>query len=293
MEAISIGFLLLTDLDGTVLDKNYSFRGAEDALSKLHYLGAQIVPVTSKTFSELLDYIKPLRLVSIHGTLILAPEDGSIIYYGRIGRNAFDGELEYKLSKTIIARPLRSIMDRIKTSIPPGCLEKIVLFSQAKPKTISKISGLDLEKAAKAGERHFVEIAYTGDIECKRAFYKKLLSEGLDVIWTWKYLHIGSGFGKEKAVAVIKTVLRKFGSPPLACLGDSESDAPFMEMCEYPIVIPRASSSIVLRRFYYKAPYGAPKGFAWAVEKILLPNHMDLVKPSIVPFLENPIFPSS
>ena len=47
--------LVFTDLDGTLLDHNtYSFSPALAAINKLKSLNIPIIPVTSKTLSELM-----------------------------------------------------------------------------------------------------------------------------------------------------------------------------------------------------------------------------------------------
>jgi mannosyl-3-phosphoglycerate phosphatase len=126
---------IFTDLDGTLLDHDtYSWTDARPALDRLKQLSIPLIAVSSKTLAE---------LEHINQT--------SGLFDGLIGENggviALNGNVEQY-------GPASETVDRTREEIKSAVTVPVESFRTVSPEIIATETGLPLEDAIRAGQRH-------------------------------------------------------------------------------------------------------------------------------------------
>lgn len=260
--------VIFSDLDGTLLDEDYSYAAALPALRRLDELGVPLVLVTSKTRAEVEPLHRELRL----GEPFVV-ENGAAILFPPACRDLCGDEATSHAGyrALVLGRPyseVRGAFAELRRRFP------IEGFGDMSAERIAELTDLEPEAAEAARRREFTEPFRIADA----ARLEELTSAATDLgfaVTTGGRLHhlIGSGQDKGRAVRrLIGLYTRHLGETVLSVgLGDGPNDLPMLEAVDLPVVVPRPNgSSLELPRaeaMYAERPGAA--GWSAAVFAVL------------------------
>jgi len=237
-------YIIFTDLDGTLIDEEYSYRDAEDALSIIKKREIPLILCTSKTRAEIEIYRNEIGIndpfISENGGAIFIPEN----YFENLN---FDKRIDQYcvIELGIPYTRLRGAIERIRKS---GY--KIKGFGDMSVKEISTITNLGIREAELSKKREYDEpfIIQNGD---EREVLRIIREFKLMVTKGGRFYHLTGNNDKGKAVRILTDVFRKNGfDGETIGLGDSENDFPMLRNVDIPILIrdgPREWNTRILK----------------------------------------------
>ena len=271
--------IVLTDIDGTLIPVRGSaseVRESVKSIIKLRTLGVPIVPVTGKTLKETIVCSKELGMGYNNGLLMIV-EFGAAIYAspGTLITSSITrrGELE----AIVLAEPLANIKDLLEKIVPPTCRDRVKIVTKCDLDEAMELIGLRTKRETElALKREFTEAVYAPDPVCKKEVKRRALALGLDVIEGRTLLYIGKGLGKDRAARKLIYSLpdTRLGKAITVALGDMPPDRGFLEQSDIAIIMPWKDGRVNLklrRPDYIVAPYPAPQGWSWSVERVIIP----------------------
>jgi len=222
-------YIIFTDLDGTLLDSDYSYK---DALPVLKILKKRKIPLifcSAKTKAEQEFFQKKM---GINHPFIV--ENGSAIY---IPNKYFKREKGKKRDNyRVIVLDAQS--GRIRKEIKKLRKKyKIKAFYALTEKEISRIAGFGLKKtklAKLAKDREFGETIVEADREALKELKKKF-----NVISGGRFIQVfGKKADKGKAVRILTQMYKKeFGKVITIGIGNSENDKPMLKNVDLPVFL--------------------------------------------------------
>jgi mannosyl-3-phosphoglycerate phosphatase len=245
--------LVFTDLDGSLLDHHsYSFKGAEEALLRLHQLAIPLVLTTSKTRAEIQKLQKQLGL---HEAFIA--ENGGGIYLPYHGK-------EFGRPYTYV----REIFLKFRDSY------SLKGFGDMHIEEIMQTTGLGREDAALAAQRDFTEPFLFLAEPRLQELREKVAPHGLAITRGGRFYHLMSA-DQEKGQAVAETT-RLFQAAwqnrlTTVGLGDAENDYGMLTVVAIPVLIPKPDGSFACMdvKGLRKAPFPGSRGWGAVITEIL------------------------
>ncbi|MCK4520872.1 HAD-IIB family hydrolase [Candidatus Parcubacteria bacterium] len=216
-------FIIFTDLDGTLLDDNYSYKPAFTVLNSLKKRKVPIIFCSAKTKAEQIFFQKKMGIS--HPFIV---ENGSAIY---IPKAYFK---KFKKTKIVLDNKSDKIREEIKK------LQKkyqIKSFYDITEEEISKITGLDLKKAklAKLAKiREFGETIIEADKQALKELKKKF-----NVVSGGRFIQVfGKKADKGKAVRMLTKLYKdEFDNVITIGIGNSENDKPMLKNVDTPVLV--------------------------------------------------------
>ena len=261
--------LIFTDLDGTLLDHHtYSFKGAEEALRRLHQLAIPLVLTSSKTRAEIQSLQDRLGLseafiVENGGGIFLPP--GHPMQENKI----FQMLGEYRGIQ--FGKPytyIRKIFEKFRAAY------KIKGFGDMAVEEIMELTGLTLEQALLAAKRDFSEPFLFLAEPRPQDLKEEVAGHGLTVTRGGRFYHLMSA-GQDKGQAVAETT-RLFQAEchdkiVTVGLGDAENDFAMLRAVDIPVLVPKPDGTYenIDLHGLRKAPYAGSRGWGAAITKIL------------------------
>jgi len=262
--------VVLTDMDGTLLDHDsYSFRRALPALDLLIRRNIPVVPVSSKTSAEMVQWMKHLCLtgpfIYENGCGIVFPSD----YFSAEVKGARkDGDV-WKLS-------LGSGIAQIRKALGEIALELGVNlrgYGNMSSDEISAITGLKGEELISSIQREHDE-PFLMDGDCD---FKTLRSaagkRGLMVLRGGRFYHLINHCDKGKASTILLDLYRQeYGKIRVIGLGDSHNDLDFLKVVDKPFVVQRPDGTYdprIPEDAAQRIPAIGPSGWRIAIERFL------------------------
>jgi len=226
----SRNILVFTDLDGTLLDENYSWSAASEALEKLKSEGIPLILCSSKTRPEIEIYQKRMGLkdpfISENGGGIFIPE----AYFSFDFPHTRDS---YGNKIIDLAEPYAKVRAKLDELRPLG---QITGFGDMTVEEISRDTDLTLEEAALAKSREYGEpFKFLGDL---LMLEKAAEREGFNLTRGTAYWHLSKGCDKGKAVEALTSLYKK-DKPDIqtVALGNSRNDISMLKKVDIPIWI--------------------------------------------------------
>lgn len=229
--------LLFTDLDGSLLDHHsYDWSPARPWLARLEQLGVPVIPVTSKTRSE----IVPLRqAMGLTDTPFIA-ENGAVVglppawCHARLEQPGPDGLGIKTLGVDIgfVRKRLAVWRERVGvcfTTMSEMTLDELTAFT-----------GLSEPEARLARMREGSEPLVWDDDETRlQGFREGLAGDGLQLVRGGRFWHATGNSHKGSAVSwLIERYQSLRGRRPLTlALGDGPNDIPMLEVVDQAVVI--------------------------------------------------------
>ncbi len=229
---MAVIYVVVTDLDGTLLDKSYSMDTSAWFIKELEARGIPVVFCTSKSRAEVEYYRKRYGFKSPYIT-----ENGAAIYIDRrdpyLGRPAGDELHVVRLGVPVeeLRRELARALEETGASIR--------LLEDMAPEDISRVSGLPIEIAGLAAVREYSVVFHPyspGDAEDVE---EALRRRGLRVASGARILYSVTGpHDKGDAVNRLRELYIEAGwSPVFIGLGDGYNDAPLLRMVDHPVLL--------------------------------------------------------
>lgn len=262
-----MSYLVFSDLDASLLDEGtYSFEGAKPALELLRRLDVPLVPVTSKTRSEV-EELRP-RLGNDDPFVV---ENGGCIYFPASGAAPPEGA---RLQGDYYRLQLGADYARIRAFVRQVSGELGLRgFGDMTDDEVARRTGLGRRAAHRARQREFSEPFVIED----EANLPELaaIAEGSGFALTRGgrfHQLVGAGQDKVEAVRIVARALAPAGHGAQTIgLGDSVNDLHMLEAVDIAVVIPRPDGSRLelSRRDAIFAPQPGSKGWNEAVMEIV------------------------
>jgi len=261
--------LVFTDLDGSLLDHHsYSFRGAEEALLRLHQLAIPLVLSTSKTRTEIQ---KLQERLDLHEAFIAENGGGIYLPPGHPIQNLRELQQFGKYRGKQFGRPysyIRKIFIKFRDRY------NLKGFGDMSIEEIMQATDLCREDAILARQREFSEPFLFLVEPRSQELQEEVAPHGLSITRGGRFYHLMSA-DQNKGQAVVETT-RLFQA---ACrdrlitlgLGDAENDFVMLKVVDIPVLIPKPDGSFASMDILglRKAPYPGSRGWGAAVTEIL------------------------
>lgn len=260
-------YLIFSDLDGTLLGHDsYSFAPSKGVLAKIADYEIPLILNSSKTLPEILNIRKAL-----HNTDPFVVENGAAIYIpGGLFKDYQEPLKQVRLGPDY--QEIAAILQKLKTQhhFP------FTGFSDLSLEKISRLTGLDLSKAAMAKQRTGSEpLLWQGDTNELALFEQNLAENGLKLLKGGRFFH-AQGHDTDKAKAMnrlLKLYHRNYGIDFTSiALGDSPNDRAMLEKADWAAVIrTKSGTSLALNKPNAEVIYTrhqAPEGWREAMEII-------------------------
>ncbi len=258
--------IIFTDLDGSLLDKDtFKFDEIEDYFKELILKGIKIIPNSSKTEAELLNFNKQFNL-----NLPFISENGSSIH----GLNLIHKDLPNKVSISRTADQIISIYTKI---IPNYLKQKINFILKLNYKEQEKIFGLPLNKVMLARKRNYtLPIQFVGNETEKNELIKIIKEVGLTLQTGGRIINICDNVNKSKAMSnALQLISKKLNDEIITIgVGDNENDIEMIKQSNYPCLVKNDNfnSSLINIDNLIKSEEPSPRGWAdvikTAIQKI-------------------------
>jgi len=260
--------LIFTDLDGTLLDHhNYSAKPADRLIEQLHDQGtADIIPVTSKTQSELLWLRKSIPLQNI----LSVTENGSVIH--ACGSSPLgDGD---RARSILLGIRYCAILEQV-AKLPQSLRNHITGFADMSVEQVMAATGLVTDDARRAQDREATEpFLWSGSDTELSALRDILIEENIQVQRGGRFYHLTGQATKEHAMAKIISafVERKPDFQIISiALGDGPNDLAMIEAADFGVIMPNPDGVTIetAKPHVRTAPGPGPEGWVIAVQAIL------------------------
>jgi mannosyl-3-phosphoglycerate phosphatase len=267
------GLLVVTDLDGTLLDHDtYAHVAAREALDALRDRAIPLVLATSKTRAEVdaLASRLPQGIASIveNGGAVLVPA-GSFTHPP--ARSRRDGDvyvIELGVTRDALVRHLDAIAS--ETGV------RLSGFASMPVARVAELTGLPPAAAALACERQYDEPFLIEDTAALPRVAEAARRRGLQVTQGGRFLHLlGADTGKGRALRALLAAHAAEGRHfTTVGLGDAANDRSMLAAVDRPVIVPRHDGTIdpelaaALPRSE-RAPLPGPTGWNAAVLTIL------------------------
>ena len=219
--------LVVTDLDGSLLDETYGFEPARPALAALAKAGAGLVLASSKTRAEMEPLAARLGLrtpliVENGGAILMPREQGG---WEPVARGVAHAHLRRALDE--IARETRAAVRG---------------FTSLGAEAVAHLTGLELAAARLALARDHDEPFVLADETRAPELAAAAERRGLRVTRGGRFFHLTGDTDKGRAFRRLLTLV----APPRETvgLGDAANDLSLLEAVNRPILIPRGDRTV-------------------------------------------------
>lgn len=233
--------LVVTDLDGTLLDERYSWSAARNSVRRLDALGFPLVLNSSKTLAELIEIAKELNtnapVIAENGGVIAIPKDSVLSALGDTTtlESGYQVEFAGESRATIL-----SVAHRLRTERG----YRFEGFSDWSPDQISEKTGLSTEQAGLAAERLATEpILWNDSADRWDEFISSMSDRNIRALKGGRFVHLLGMADKASAMLDVLEKYRKYEPGvtwSLVALGDSPNDAEMLSSADIAVVIPTA-----------------------------------------------------
>lgn len=265
-------WLIVTDLDGTLLDHhNYSHAAVDETLAELEQRDIAVIFNTSKTFAE----VKALReeLGNRHPFIV---ENGSAIYSPRnyFPRKIGDELPDRDFERLTLGQPVATI-HRFLGEIRNDLGAEFVSFAEMSTEDIAQATNLSAEQAARAAQREFSEAIQWRDSEAQKKLFREAAeAAGFRVLQGGRFIHLLGQCDKGQAtLRLASEYTAQFARPfSVVAAGDGPNDVDMLAVSELAIVVRSPAHDFPSlpagTQVVHTDEYG-PKGWAEVVEFLL------------------------
>tara|TARA_B100000886_G_scaffold148055_1_gene100642 strand:+ start:175 stop:969 length:795 start_codon:yes stop_codon:yes gene_type:complete len=220
--------LIFTDLDGSLLHRDtFKFDEIKDYLKKLISMGIFIIPNTSKTEKEILEFNNELG-----SSLPYISENGSAIN----GLDLLNSTLPKEL---ILSREKDNLRKIFENSIPLNLQNKCKWLSEMDKNKQSLIFGLENEKLRMALDRKYtIPFIFEGSKSEKNELSKIVKVKGLALQEGGRVINLTDKVNKAKALQVFVRFFKKNNKKvKTIAVGDNYNDLDMLKTSDYPCLV--------------------------------------------------------
>ncbi len=252
-------FVIFTDLDGTLLDEDYSFDVAKPTIERLKELGIPIIFCSAKTKAEQEVF---RSMMGVYDPFIV--EDGSAIYVPKNYFKKMCGEPKNGYEVVVLGVRYEEIVEEIKKLREKFRVESYYFMSVEE---VAKVTGLSKEMAKLAKMREFSETVVFAEERAVEELKRKF-----NVVVGGKFIHVyGKNADKGKAVKILTELYEElYGNVTTIGIGNSYTDKPMLKAVDVPALVknPDCWANINIKNLY-KAKGVATEGWVEVVEKFV------------------------
>ena len=220
--------LIFTDLDGSLLHREtFKFDEIKDYLMELISKGILIIPNSSKTEKEILEFNYELG-----SNLPYISENGAAIN----GLDLLNSDLPKEL---ILSREKDDILKIFKNTVPLNIQNKCKWLSEMDEKNQSLILGLKYQKLKSALDRKFtVPFVFNGSKNEKKELEKIIKNKGLYLQEGGRVIHLTDKVNKAKALQVFVRFFKKNNKNiKTIAVGDNYNDLDMLKTSDFPCLV--------------------------------------------------------
>ena len=220
--------LIFTDLDGSLLHRDtFKFDEIKDYLKQLISKGIFIIPNTSKTEKEILQFNYELG-----SNLPFISENGSAIN----GLELLNSELPKEL---ILSREKDDLLNIFKNIVPINLQNKCRLLSEMDKEQQSFIFGLKDEKLKMALDRKYtIPFVFEGNKNEKKELSKIVKKKGLALQEGGRVINLTDKVNKAKALQVfVRFFKKKNQNIKTIAVGDNYNDLDMLKTSDFPCLV--------------------------------------------------------
>ena len=220
--------LIFTDLDGSLLDRDtFKFDEIKDYLKKLLSKGIFIIPNTSKTEKEILEFNNELG-----SNLPYISENGAAIN----GLDLLNSNLPKEL---ILSRDKNNLINIFKKTVPENLQNKCKWLSEMDKKKQSLIFGLEDEKLKMALDRKYtIPFVFEGNKNEKNKLFKIVKNKGLALQEGGRVINLTDKVNKAKALKVFVRFFKKNNKEvKTIAVGDNYNDLDMLKTSDFPCLV--------------------------------------------------------
>ncbi|MBI1910437.1 MAG: HAD-IIB family hydrolase [Deltaproteobacteria bacterium] len=259
--------IIFSDLDGTLLSKDFSFDEAKEALKRINSEEIPLVFSSSKTKAEMEEIRKKLSnrhpFIAENGGGIFIPS--RYFNFSTIGQRLNGYEL-IKLGRNY--SEVRQALIEARSGIDA----RIWGFGDMTNEEVSKLTGLSVEEAELARRRDFSEpFIFEGGKEAEAELVRRIEEKGFSRVHG-SLFHILGPHDKGAAVRILKKFYTTiYGRIITIGIGDGPNDLPLLREVDYPVIVkkPDGTYEEVVWPDLIKAEGIGPAGWNKAVTGIL------------------------
>lgn len=225
--------IVITDLDGTLLDEKYSFEAARPALELLREKSVPVVVCSSKTRPEIELYRQKMGLADP----FIAENGGAVFIPAGYFSFAAGEEAEDGYQPVVLGKRYSDIRGALRR-VAGGTGIKVRGFGDMSAEEVASVAGFSLPEAVLAKQREFDEPFVFGENETGiQGFLEAITGEGFK--WTrGAFYHILGDNDKGKAARLLKGYYEKeHGRVRVIALGDSLNDLPLLKEADFPVLV--------------------------------------------------------
>ncbi len=220
--------LIFTDLDGSLLHRDtFKFDEIKDYLKQIISKGIFIIPNTSKTDKEILEFNNELGI-----NIPYISENGSSIN----GLNLLNKELPQQL---ILSRDKETLFNIFKKTVSLNLQNKCKWLSEMNVKNQSLILGLEYQKLKNALDRKYtLPFLFDGNKNEKKELAKMIKSEGLLLQEGGRVIHLTDRVNKAKALQIFVRFFKKNNkNVKTIAVGDNYNDLDMLKISDFPCLV--------------------------------------------------------
>ena len=220
--------LIFTDLDGSLLHKEtFKFDEIKEYLKQLLSKGIFIIPNTSKTEKEILEFNYELG-----SNLPYISENGAAIN----GLDLLNSDLPKEL---ILSREKDDILKIFKNIVPIKLQNKCVWLSEINKKNQRSIFGLEDKKLKMALDRKYtVPLIFKGTKNEKNELSKIIKKEGLYLQEGGRLINLTDKTNKAKALQVFVRFYKKYQKNiKTIAVGDNYNDLDMLKITDFSCLV--------------------------------------------------------
>lgn len=283
-----VQWIVVTDLDASLLDESYSYEGATEALELLQVRDIPLVWNSSKTLDEMIEMSKHWQwkrkpiLVGENGATLAFPCD--------MDKTETEGETEGRGDWTdyihsnetkggyfcLYDFEMRAVILRMIKRIQKQNNFAFRGFSDFSDDELSEITGLEEDAVRCAKARHATEpILWEGSDADYDAFVQIIKGYGFKALRGGQFTHImHANYDKSIGMASVVSIFAKRypnNRWKTIALGDSPNDVVMLEQADFAVVIPNKAKEMITikRKNYILANDYASEGWNNSVLKFL------------------------
>ncbi len=220
--------LIFTDLDGSLLHRDtFKFDGIKDYIKKLLSKGIFIIPNTSKTEKEILEFNNELG-----SNLPYITENGATIN----GLDLLNPNLPKEL---ILGKDKNNLINIFKKLVPENLQNKCKWLSNMDKKKQSLIFGLEDEKLNMALDRKYsIPFIFEGTKSEMKQLSTIVKKKGLALQEGGRVINLTDKVNKAKALQVFVRFFKKNNKNiKTIAVGDNYNDLDMLRSCDVPCLV--------------------------------------------------------
>ena len=220
--------LIFTDLDGSLLNRDtFKFDEIKDYLKQLISKGIFIIPNTSKTEKEILEFNHELG-----SNLPFISENGAAIN----GLDILNKELPKEL---ILSREKDNLLNIFKNIAPSSLQKKCKWISEMNKSNQSLIFGLKEENLKMALDRKYtIPLIFEGNKKEKKDLSNIIKKEGLYLQEGGRVTNLTDRVNKAKALQVFVRFFKKNNKNiKIIAVGDNHNDLDMLKVSDFPCLV--------------------------------------------------------